>query len=144
MLYLDTSAFLKLYVREEGSEAVQHAVALQSHPLPVWEILEMELHNALQLKVFSGELSENEAAHQQSLFQQRKAKGFYFVPEIGRAELMAEFRRLSVHTTRLGCRTMDVLHVACACQLLPDRFISFDARQIKLAEAAGLTVSTSV
>ncbi len=43
MLYLDTSAFLKLYIREAGSEQVQSMVVSQFEPLPVWEILEMEL-----------------------------------------------------------------------------------------------------
>lgn len=140
MLYLDTSAFLKLYVREEGSELVQETVASQFEPLPVWDILEMEFHNALQLKVFRDELTESEATHQQSLFRQRKTKGFYFVPEISRAELMAEFRRLAARTPRLGCRSMDILHVACACLLKPDRFLSFDTRQKELATAAGLSV----
>lgn len=139
MLYLDTSAFLKLYVREAGSELVQDTVTSQTEPLPVWEVLEMELHNALQLKVFRSELTEKEATRQQSLFQRRKTKGFYFVPEICRSELMAEFRRLSENTPRMGCRTLDILHVACACQLKPDRFLSFDTRQIALAKAAGLS-----
>ncbi len=53
---------------------------------------------------------------------------------------MAEFRRLSANTPRLGCRTLDILHVACACQLKPDRFLSFDTRRIELAKAAGLSV----
>jgi len=140
MLYLDTSAFLKLYIREPASALVQSLVAGQSEPLPVWEILEMEFHNALQLKVFRGELDEGEAGRQYAFFQQRKRKGFYFVPEIRRAELMDEFRRLSALTPRLGCRTMDILHVACASQLRPNHFLTFDSRQKKLAAAAGLPV----
>ncbi len=140
MLYLDTSAFLKLYVRESGSELVQQTVANQSEPIPVWDILEAELHNALQLKVFWKELSKAEAAKQHALFQQRKAKGLYYVPEIRRAALMDEFRQLSAHTSKLGCRTMDVLHVACACHLGADHFLGFDARQNKLAKTAGLHV----
>ena len=140
MLYLDTSAFLKLYVREEGSEEVQSLVISQEEPLPVWEILEMELHNALQLKVFRDELDDADAVHQYALFQQRKVRGLYFVPEIRRAELMDVFRRLSALKPRLGCRTMDILHVACACQIKAQQFISFDHRQRKLAAAAGLLV----
>jgi predicted nucleic acid-binding protein len=58
VLYLDTSAFLKLYIREAGSEQVQATVAGQFEPLPVWEILEMELGNALNLKVFRGEVTD--------------------------------------------------------------------------------------
>jgi len=141
MLYLDTSALLKLYVREDGSEAVQAVVQAQSEPLPVWEVQEMELLNALKLKVFWEELSESEAEYQASLFGQRKDRGLYFTPDIRRAELMSEFKRLSVHTPRLGCRTMDILHVACALQLSPDRFLSFDTRQRNLAEAVGLPVA---
>ena len=139
MLYLDTSAFLKLYVRETGSDEVQRAIAAQSEPLPVWEILEMELYNALQLKVFWKELNQSEADYQSSLFEQRKARGLYYVPEIRRTELMVDFRRLSRHTAKLGSRTMDILHVACACQLKPDGFLSFEKRQNQLAEIAGLS-----
>lgn len=35
---------------------------------------------------------------------------------------------------------MDILHVACAVQLVPDYFISYDSRQRNLAKHAGLTV----
>ena len=137
MLYLDTSAFLKLYIREAGSEQVQSMVVSQFEPLPVWEILEMELCNALNLKVFRGELKMSESAVQYSLFRQRQAKGFYFVPELRRAQLMADFRLLSELTPRLGCRTMDILHVACSMQLNPDVFLTFDHRQQELAQTTG-------
>lgn len=137
MLYLDTSAFLKLYIREKGSEQVQAMVAGQPEPLPVWEILEMELSNALNLKVFQGELEESESARQYSLFRKRKTNGLYFLPELRRAELMFDFRRLSGSTSRLGCRTMDILHVACALQLQADVFLTFDLRQRALARTTG-------
>lgn len=135
MLYLDTSAFLKLYIRETGSEAVQARVAAQHEPLPVWEILEMELGNALNLKVFRGELESSEAVRLYALFRQRQTRGFYFMPEIRRAQLMADFRQLSELTPGLGCRTMDILHVACALQLRPKAFLSFDHRQRELAKS---------
>ena len=134
MLYLDTSAFLKLYIREAGSEQVQATVAGQFEPLPVWEILEMEVGNGLKLKVFRGEMEDREAVRQYSLFRQRQAKGFYFVPEIRRAQLMADFRKLSRRTPRLGCRTMDILHVACSLQIRPKAFLTFDRRQRELAK----------
>ncbi len=140
MFYLDTSAFLKLYIREAGSEAVQDLVAGQSDPLPAWEILEMELRNAFRLKVFWKELEDAEADRLTSLFERRKTRGLYFVPEINRAALMADFRELSVSTAELGCRTLDILHVACARQLEPESFVSFDGRQRSLATVAGLSV----
>ena len=41
---------------------------------------------------------------------------------------------------KLGIRTLDSLHVACALELNVKRFWSFDDRQKKLAKAAGLDV----
>ena len=42
------------------------------------------------------------------------------------------------HTPALGTRSADVLHVACALELKLSHFLTFDARQRKLAVAAGL------
>jgi predicted nucleic acid-binding protein len=42
------------------------------------------------------------------------------------------------HGPRLGVRTLDSLHVACALQLKAQQFWTFDQRQAKLAKATGL------
>ena len=42
------------------------------------------------------------------------------------------------HGPKLGVRTLDSLHVACALGLKADRFWTFDERQAKLAKAQGL------
>jgi predicted nucleic acid-binding protein len=42
---------------------------------------------------------------------------------------------------RLGARTIDTLHVACALELKADYFWTFDQRQAKLATAEGLKAS---
>jgi hypothetical protein len=42
------------------------------------------------------------------------------------------------HTPELGCRSLDVLHVACALELDLRSFLTFDARQRQLARAVGL------
>jgi len=47
---------------------------------------------------------------------------------------------LSRHSMKLGTRTLDVMHVACACELQADMFVSFDERQRSLAKTAGLQV----
>lgn len=138
MLYLDTSALLKLYLREVGSEQVQALVAAQDLPLPMWEIQEMELTNALRLKVLWGEVTAAQAEAQLAHFATRRRRGLYVFPAMDRSALMESFRQLSAETPRLGCRTLDILHVACALQLRADTFLTFDARQRALAEYAGL------
>lgn len=140
MLYLDTSAFLKLYVLEEDSAAVNQKVISQTEPLPIWDLQEAEFINALRLKIFWGDLTEKEVETLLQQFQRRKRQGFYVVPELDRIDLMQTFRDLSRHTPELGCRTLDILHVACALQMCADEFLTFDTRQRQLAHRAGLTV----
>jgi predicted nucleic acid-binding protein len=141
MLYLDTSALLKLYIREAGSEAVQACIQGQDDPLPIWEIQEMEFINALHLKVFWGDLSVRQATAQVDVFNRRKERGLYYFPDIRRGDLMAAYRELCRETAHLGCRTLDILHVACAVQLAPASFLTFDRRQRALAVQAGLRVA---
>ena len=138
MIYLDTSALVKLYVLEAGSEFVQSCLSEQDDPLPIWELQEAELANALHLNVFRNEWTEAEAELQIGHFRSRRQRGLYVFPEIDRVELIREFHRLSLETPRTGCRTMDILHVACALQIPSCRFLTFDGRQGKLARLAGL------
>jgi predicted nucleic acid-binding protein len=53
MIYLDTSAFIKLYLREDGSAEVNDLVVSQQDPLPVWHLMELEFLNAIRFKVFN-------------------------------------------------------------------------------------------
>lgn len=140
MIYLDTSALIKLYLIEESSEQVNQLVAGQDEPLPLWELQEAELVNALRLKIFWGELEEAQADQLIGHFQTRKKAGLYYYPEIDRTELLPCFCELSAHTTQLGCRTLDVFHVSFAKLIGAGLFVSFDERQLRLAKLAGLNV----
>ncbi len=140
MIYLDTSALLKLYFLEDESELVQQYVMQQSDPLPIWELQQFEILNAFRLKVFWGEMTGSDAEKLVEMFDRRMSNGQYYCPEIDRSELMLTFRSLTKRTPDTGCRTMDILHVACALQLAPELFISFDDRQRNLAKGAGLHV----
>lgn len=138
MIYLDTSAFLKLYFQEKESEEVQTLLQLQNDPLPVWDILEGELLNAFQLRVFRQEMSPIVAEELTFHYWNRKKKGQYHTPKIDRMALMKIFQELSLHTAMIGCRAMDIFHVAFAVQIQPKVFGSYDLRQRELAQQAGL------
>ena len=51
------------------------------------------------------------------------------------------FLHLSAETPRLRCRTMDILHVACALEIAATAFLSSDQRQNALAAHAGLKLA---
>lgn len=140
MIYLDTSALIKLYIRESGSEEVQHWVASQEDPLPVWELQEMELVNALYLKVFWKDISLQDAEEQISLFRDRQKKGHYVYPDFDRLSWVEMCFKMCRATPELGSRTLDIQHVACACLLTPVAFISYDERQRNLARKMNLPI----
>ena len=144
MIYLDTSALIKLYIRESASEEVQHWVASQDEPLPVWELQEMELVNALYLKVFWKDISLRDAETQIDLFRKRQDKGYYVHPDFDRLSWVEMFFRVCRATPELGSRTLDIQHVACACLLDPDAFVSYDERQRNLATKLNLPVLPKV
>ncbi len=54
---------------------------------------------------------------------------------------MNPFRQLSAETPCMGCRTMDIFHVACAVEIGASEFLTFDRRQSTLAAHANLKVS---
>ena len=54
---------------------------------------------------------------------------------------MQRFHQLSIQTSYLGYRTMDILHVACALEIGATQFLTFDQRQQSLAIQASLTSS---
>ena len=140
MIYLDTSAFIKLYILEKGSAEVSGVVTSQDNPLPVWSILEAELTNALRLKVCWKDLDANQADQLLAQFRARKLKGQYYQLVLNQQDLMACFIDLTHHTPELGCRTLDIFHVAAALLIGAGAFISYDERQIALATSAGLHV----
>jgi predicted nucleic acid-binding protein len=144
MIYLETSAFLKLYFLEKESEEVQALLMQQDEPIPVWDILEGELLNAFQLRVFREEISPITAEELTFLYWKRKRKGQYHTPKIDRLMLMKLFQELSLHTSMIGCRVLDIFHVAFAVQIQPTLFVSYEPAQRELAKEAGLQVFPEV
>lgn len=139
MIYLDTSAFIKLYIREEHSETVNRLVVTQDDPLPLWFLHDIEMRNALRLKVFRGELEPYQADELIRLMTERLRSGVYFTPELDVSALRDRAVQLTRHTPQLGCRSLDILHVAAANLISVTRFITFDDRQGALAKEIGLS-----
>ena len=140
MIYLDTSAFIKLYLKEEGSDAVHEAVVSQREPLPVWSVLELELYNALRFKVFIDELTEQDVDGLLSTYRTRKRAGQYHAPYLDPVALHESAIELTSRTPTTGCRSLDILHIAAARLLEAELFVTGDRRQGALGKSEGLSV----
>ena len=100
-----------------------------------------ECNHAIARLVFLRKLSAAEAQNLYRDMEHDQAVGVWVnagVPDLVWGTCADLARR---HGPRLGTRTLDTLHVACALELKAERFWTFDERQAKLAAAAGLKTS---
>jgi predicted nucleic acid-binding protein len=104
---------------------------------------EFELLNAVRFAVFRQVLPAVAGATIIQAFETDVADGKLVIEGCNLARVLAEAKQLSMAQTMAGGhRSFDILHIAAALQLKADTFLSFDANQRALAQAAGLMVQT--
>jgi predicted nucleic acid-binding protein len=112
-------------------------------PLPFTAFHRLELRNALNLAVFQKRLTPVEVQSAWQEVENDIAAGLLVVRGglwhriFGEAESIA-----ANHTPAIGCRTLDVLHVAAAKLVGVTDFCTFDTRQADLVKKIGMTVVT--
>ncbi len=139
--YFDSAIIVKLYVLEATSSDAIRLVGACPAPylLTHWQAL--EVRNAIRLKCFRGEIRQEEMVQSLAAFEQDIIAGRWQRPAYVAATVEQKTEELSAgHSTVLGCRTLDIIHVAAAVVLGAKEFISFDDRQRTLALRVGLTV----
>jgi predicted nucleic acid-binding protein len=140
-IYADASFLVSLYSRDVNSPAAIRAMQTFAGERIVTTLGELEVVNALELRVFRKEVSTAQVQSALADFEKHLRDGVFQL----RALLDTFFERahqLSRKTTaRLGTRTADLLHVAAALELGVDCLYSFDQQQRKLARAVRLKLN---
>jgi len=135
--YADSSFFVSIYVEDEHS---QQAEQLLSSGKRVWftALHYAEYAHAVARQVFYKNLTAAEAEQAYRDLERDRASGLWLETEMSGHvfDLCADLARR--HGPKLGVRTLDSLHVACALELKAQRFWTFDDRQARLAKAEGL------
>jgi hypothetical protein len=141
--YFDTGILVKLYCAEVNTPEAVKLVELFSPPIAFTHWHEIELKNALRLKLFRKEMTAGELEKGLDNLYSDLASGLL---QKASSDFTAVFRTANTlsenHSTSLGCRTLDILHVAAAVVIGAKTFVTFDARQAALATKAGLKVKT--
>lgn len=138
--YVDTSFLVCLFLPDVHSpQAHRHMATLPR----VWltPLHRAEVAHALLQQVFQRRVSAAEADRAYDDFQSDRRAGLWLEAPVPKAafDLAVELARR--HVARLGCRTLDTLHIASALELGATKFWTFDKRQEKLAKAEGLIIS---
>jgi predicted nucleic acid-binding protein len=141
--YADPSALLKLYVHEPQSAAMSAWRARTKGALPITPHGRLEIVNGICLAVFRKLIDAEAMSDAIASFNEDLAEGRYSDADVlWRATLRRAAELSRVHTPALGCRSLDVLHVATALELGLRSLVTFDGRQQRLARAAGLKAIT--
>jgi predicted nucleic acid-binding protein len=135
--YVDSSFLVSLYTLDVHSAAARASMSLN---LSVWfsPLHSAEFFHAIAQQVFFGRISSADADSVYDDLRRDRDAGVWLetpLPEHA-FDLCADLGRR--YGQKLGVRTLDSLHVACALELKADRFWTFDERQAKLAKAQGL------
>ena len=139
--YYDSGVLVKLYVREELSDAVARFLAERREAVVINDLHEIEMRNALRLKRFREEIDDKQLAASMAMISSDLAAHRLIRTGIDWQLVFAEAERLSATaTTGTGVRTIDLLHVAAALNQGASGLVSLDHRQRAAARLASLGV----
>jgi predicted nucleic acid-binding protein len=139
-VYVDSSFIVSLYLPDVHSPEARSRVQ-GAPPLILIPLHRAEWAHALGQHQFRGTATPEKVQRAHAQFvSDEAAKLWRDVPFPENAfELCADLARR--YGPKLGMRTLDTLHVACALELKAERFWTFDERQAKLAKAQGMKTS---
>lgn len=131
--FLVSTCILDIHTAEAGR---------RMHARPVVWITDFnraEVANAMSRYVHRGRIAPVDAQTAWSHFEQDLNQGIWMIVSLPRRVWDASIELAWRYGPTLGVRTLDTLHVASALELGARKFWTFDERQARLAEAAGLS-----
>ena len=137
-VYLDTSALVKLYLVEPESGTVAHWLLGHRPPVPYSSLHELEVTHAIERKCLEADFGFRQATLTRSTLEKDLAEGVLERPAPDWPGIFA--RAIHLLRQHRGLRSLDGLHVGSALEYGCVWFVSFDARQRKVASAEGLKV----
>ena len=139
--YVDTGFLCSLYAPDAHTRRAVTYMRRQTLALPFTWLHQLELRNALRLRVFRREITVVQREASLNMVLADLAAGVLAAVAPALTDIAAEAERLSaLYSAKLGTRSLDILHVASALVLGSTSFVTFDRRQAALARASGFKV----
>ncbi len=137
--FLDTSALVKIYHRETGSDYCLELYANLSHII-ISELARVELHSAVYRKQREKQLNVKALNAVLKMFR-RDCEGRYEVLQVASLVYDEANRLLSQYATLYGLRTLDSLQLATFlnyCEKSQDCFVCADKKLSAVVECEGI------
>jgi predicted nucleic acid-binding protein len=140
-IYADASFLVSLYSPDANSVAAARTMQASTGDRFVSTLGELEVVNAVGLRVFRKEVLATQAQSSLNDFEEDLRAGVFQLRPLVE-QVFERARQLSRQTTpKLGTRTADLLHVATALELSADYLYTFDQQQRKLAQTVRLKLN---
>lgn len=141
VIYADTSFLVSLYGQDANSETARRTAREHRRPFPWTELVRHETRNAFRLGVFRNEITASEMQQVLGWLDEDQRSGVLHVLRLEGAGIYEIAEKLSADgTPKTGNRALDILHVAAALHLKAELFLSFDQRQLALAQRTGMRI----
>lgn len=139
-VYADTSFFVSIYIEDGHSKAAENLLNVDTR---VWftPLHYAEYASAMAQQVFYKNLTVADAHEAYRDLEEDRTSGLWVEVQMPERVFNTCADLARRHGPKLGVRTLDSLHVACALELKAERFWTFDERQGKLARSEGLKTS---
>jgi hypothetical protein len=139
--YIDSALFVKRYILEVDSPETGRLLESIGEPFAYSHLHELEIPSAIRLKRFRGEITAAQQAAAIRAFCGDVDAGRFDRIDYDLGTVFVRAEKLSAkHAAVIGCRSLDLCHVAAALEGGFTTFVSYDARQRKAAELSGLQV----
>jgi predicted nucleic acid-binding protein len=143
VVYADTSFLFSLVLHDANTVGAVAYLKRHSTSLALTPWQRCELNNAVRLSVWRGNCSAAIAmAALEKIDADLRTGNFAETPLIWPEVLKIAEELGEKHTSALGVRTLDLLHVSAAISLKAKTFLTYDSRQLALARASGLRAKT--
>jgi predicted nucleic acid-binding protein len=140
-VYADPSFIVSLYSPDANSAAAAHTMQASLADRFLTTFAELEVVNAMGLRVFRKEVSPAQAHSSLIEFEKDLRDGIFQVRELTDSILERAHQLCRGTTAKLGSRTAVLLHVAAALELGADSLYTFDLHQRKLAQTLRLKLN---
>lgn len=140
--YCDTSALVKLYHQEVGTERLQELFRQEEHVLVIFELAIVEFYSTLARKMRIVEITPEAQGEAHRNFEADCRQRFVVDP-LGSSVIQKAKELLQKHGNTKALRTLDALHLGACLSALPHGtpvFVSADARQLDVGTLEGLQV----
>jgi uncharacterized protein len=136
--YFDTSALLKFYHVEDGTDKVSDLIKTPGNIVYISELAKIEFVSALFRRLRCGELEKSDLSEALSLFNEDVKR--FFIEPLHDAVIKEAKQLLMKYGENSGLRTLDALHLASFVLLnLKDGiFVAADLILIEVADRMGL------